>query len=202
MLVDKICKKYGLDKEADCWPHKPSRKWILTHDAIEKIATIENITLTEIKVLNTERDFARFLITMERQWDVVNSDGNTDTNYKQISSIGEADKSNCTSKYYGCMAEKRGIDRCVLKLIEAYEYGISSEVEADDFKKDEKPMSSYQGTRIVEILKYKEGYDKKVVKSIFSNLSHTEAQDIISHFETGRIDEAVESFYNLNKGDK
>ena len=35
----------------------------------------------------------------------------------------------------GCMAEKRGIDRCVLKLIHAYEYGISSEVEADDFAK-------------------------------------------------------------------
>ena len=31
------------------------------------------------------------------------------------------------------MAEKRGIDRCVLQLINAYEYGISSEVEADDF---------------------------------------------------------------------
>ena len=34
-------------------------------------------------------------------------------------------------------AEKRGVDRCVLKLINAYEYGISSEVEADDFKKPE-----------------------------------------------------------------
>ena len=32
------------------------------------------------------------------------------------------------------MAEKRGIDRCVLKLINAYEYGIKSEEEADDFK--------------------------------------------------------------------
>ncbi len=139
---------------------------------------------------------------MEREWEVVDSDGNTDTYHREISSIGEADKSNCTSKYYGCMAEKRGIDRCVLKLIDAYEYGISSEVEADDFKKDEKPMTNYQGTRIVEIIKHKDGYDKNVVKSIFKNLSHAEAQDIITHFETGRIDEAVESFYNLNKGDK
>ena len=31
--------------------------------------------------------------------------------------------------------KKRGVDRCVLKLINAYEYGISSEVEAEDFKK-------------------------------------------------------------------
>ena len=35
------------------------------------------------------------------------------------------------------MAEKRGRDRCVLKLIKAYEWGIYSEEEADDFKKQE-----------------------------------------------------------------
>ena len=39
------------------------------------------------------------------------------------------------------MAEKRGIDRAVLKLINAYEYGIYSDVEADDFKQKE---STYQ----------------------------------------------------------
>jgi hypothetical protein len=33
------------------------------------------------------------------------------------------------------MAEKRGVDRCILKLINAYEYGIYSEEEADSFKK-------------------------------------------------------------------
>ena len=53
---------------------------------------------------------------------------------KEVTSIGEADKSNCKANYLGCMAEKRGIDRCVLKLINAYEYGIKSEEEADDFK--------------------------------------------------------------------
>ena len=40
--------------------------------------------------------------------------------------------------YIASMAEKRGIDRCVLKLINAYQYGIYSEVEADDFKKENK----------------------------------------------------------------
>ena len=51
------------------------------------------------------------------------------------------------------MAEKRGIDRCVLKLINAYEYGISSEVEAEDFRKpdfiekeEEATGVSYQNT--------------------------------------------------------
>ena len=33
------------------------------------------------------------------------------------------------------MGEKRGIDRCILKLINAYEYGVYSDSEADNFKK-------------------------------------------------------------------
>ena len=37
--------------------------------------------------------------------------------------------------------EKRGVDRCVLKLINAYEYGIYSDSESDDFKK---PKSNYE----------------------------------------------------------
>ena len=52
-----------------------------------------------------------------------------------ITSVGEADNRNSKNNYYGSMAEKRGIDRCVLKLIQAYQYGIYSEVEADDFKR-------------------------------------------------------------------
>ena len=39
------------------------------------------------------------------------------------------------NKFFGAMAEKRGKDRAILKLINAYEYGIYSDVEADSFKK-------------------------------------------------------------------
>ena len=48
---------------------------------------------------------------------------------------GEADNSNCKNNYKFAMASKRAIDRVILKLINAYEYGIYSDVEADDFKK-------------------------------------------------------------------
>ena len=78
--------------------------------------------MVNIETLNSEKDLVRFLITMAKGGDT-------------ITSVGEADDKNCFSGYKGCMAEKRGVDRCVLKLINAYEYGISSEVEADDFKK-------------------------------------------------------------------
>ena len=122
MTIKDLATKYKLDQE-DFWKHKQSGQWILTHDAIEKIATLENIKLKSRIVDNSEVDLVRYWITMRND----KADG--------VSSIGEADRKNCMSQYLGCMAEKRGIDRCVLKLINAYEYGIASEVEAEDFKK-------------------------------------------------------------------
>lgn len=122
MRIKELAKKYNLGKD-DFWELKRGQRsmWIITHDAIEKIAIIENIELTKFEVLNSDVDFARFLITMQK-------------GDRTIISVGEASTKNCTSNYYGCMAEKRGIDRCVLKLINAYEYGIYSDVEADAFK--------------------------------------------------------------------
>ena len=121
MNIKELAKKYGLI-EGDFWNHKQSGQWILTHDAVEKIANIEGILQVNIETLNSEKDFVRFLVTMSKG-DVI------------ITEVGEADDNNCFSQYLGCMAEKRGVDRCVLKLINAYEYGISSEVEAEDFKR-------------------------------------------------------------------
>ena len=124
MNIQDLQKKYELSKD-DFWHHQQSGQWILTHDAVEKIANQEGIVLLDIKVMNSEVDLVRFLVKMSK--------GEDDS--PVIRSIGEADRKNCHSQYLGCMAEKRGIDRCVLKLIDAYQYGISSEVEAEDFAK-------------------------------------------------------------------
>ena len=121
MNIKELAKKYDL-AEGDFWNHKQSGQWILTHDAVEKIANIEGILQVNIETLNSEKDFVRFLVAMSKG-DVI------------ITEVGEADDKNCFSSYKGCMAHKRGVDRCVLKLINAYEYGISSEVEAEDFKR-------------------------------------------------------------------
>tara|TARA_R100000664_G_scaffold32283_1_gene46940 strand:- start:911 stop:1486 length:576 start_codon:yes stop_codon:yes gene_type:complete len=123
MNIKDLANKYKLEKD-DFWHHQQSGQWIITHNAVEKIATIENIYIKDIKVLNSEEDLVRMLITMGKK-----EDGS------EVTSIGEADRKNCRSQYLGCLSEKRGIDRCVLKLINAYEYGISSEIEAEDFKK-------------------------------------------------------------------
>ena len=121
MNIKELAKKYGL-VEGDFWNHKQSGQWILTHDAVEKVATKEGIRLVNIETLNSETELVRFLVAMSKG-DVI------------ITEVGEADDKNCFSSYKGCMAHKRGVDRCVLKLINAYEYGISSEVEAEDFKR-------------------------------------------------------------------
>ena len=125
MQIKDLAEKYELSKEPDVdfWKHQQSGQWILTHNAVEKIAIMEKIEIKDIKILNSEVDLVRMLITMRND------------KAKEVTSIGEADRKNCRSQYLGCMAEKRGIDRCVLKLISAYQYGISSEVEADDFAK-------------------------------------------------------------------
>ena len=121
MTIHDLQEKYKLAKD-DFWHHKQSVKHILTHDAVEKIAFMEAILILDIQILNSEPEFVRLLVTMSKG-DLI------------MKSIGEADNKNCRNLYMGCMAEKRGIDRCVLKLIHAYEYGISSEVEAEDFAK-------------------------------------------------------------------
>jgi len=130
MDIKGLIDKYNLQKD-DCWLFERKNKktgavtklWIITHDACEKIMAIENIKLENIQVLNSEKDFARFLIIMSK-------------GEVKIMSIGEADKSNSQSSYIGCIAEKRGIDRCILKLIDAYQYGVYSESENESFEKN------------------------------------------------------------------
>ena len=130
--LKELAKKYNLNKN-DFWQHKQSGKYIILHDAVEKIASMEQIEIVDFKVLNSEQGFARFLITMAK--------GN-----KKVTTIGEADSKNCVSGYKGMIAEKRGIDRCVLKLINAYQYGIYSDSESDDFKKPKSDFDERQAT--------------------------------------------------------
>ena len=119
--MQELADKYNLKKD-DFWKHQQSGKWIITHDAVEKIGNKEGIQQGAIQPLNSTETLVRFLISMK-------------LGDKVVTSVGEADTKNCRMGYLGCMAEKRGIDRCILKLINAYEYGIYSDVEADSFNK-------------------------------------------------------------------
>ena len=135
MTIADLGKKYKLvsqDKDGnaiDLW--KCHNNWILTHNAVTKIAHMERIKLVKIESIYQSETSCRFLITMIKE----DEEGVV---IASVTSVGEADTRNSKNNYYGSMAEKRGIDRCVLKLIKAFEYGVYSEVEADDFKKESK----------------------------------------------------------------
>tara|TARA_R100000808_G_scaffold24903_2_gene59213 strand:- start:9522 stop:9923 length:402 start_codon:yes stop_codon:yes gene_type:complete len=128
MDIKDLAKKYGLKRD-DFW--ELHGNWILTHDAVTKIMHEEGIIIKRLESIFQSEDSSRFIVTASK----VIREENGDHNFISITSVGEADRKNCRIPYLSSMAEKRGIDRCVLKLIRAYEYGIYSEVEADDFKK-------------------------------------------------------------------
>ena len=162
MNIQELAKKYELTKD-DFWElRKNSNKWIITHDACEKIAVQEGI-IFEPPIINyntpttiTENgEKVQQVVYGKQKWSpawagtcqkttgacsmIITGYKSDNPDYK-IWTIGEADATNCTSTYYQMMCEKRGKDRIILKLINAYEYGIYSDVEADDFvKKDTSP---------------------------------------------------------------
>lgn len=119
--MKQIAEEYNLSKD-DFWQEPRSGKWIISHDAVEKIGNQENIVIGPPQILNSEQNFVRMVITAKKGEAV-------------MWTIGEADSQNCKNLYMGAMAEKRGKDRAILKLINAYEWGIYSDVEADSFRK-------------------------------------------------------------------
>jgi len=167
MNIKELAEKYELRKD-DFWElRKNSGKWIITHDACEKIAVTEGIIFEPMEVISyiptiiTENGEKVQKVTKwgtqtwKPAWAGTCQKKTGDvalliTGYKadnsdyKVQTTGEANALNCTAEYYFAMAEKRGKDRVILKLINAYEYGIYSDVEADNFVKHDKPPTEKQ----------------------------------------------------------
>ena len=176
-----LVEKYKLNKD-DFWQEPRSKKWIISHDAVEKIANQEKIQLGGMQPLNSTETLVRFLVSMKR-------------GDKVVTSVGEADTKNCRNSYLGCMAEKRGIDRCVLKLINAYEYGIYSDVEADDFAKPQYEHRTEEQAQEFDSLKKHEallGKKAEVNKEWKSCNSIKEYESVLR-----RMRKSVETFENI-----
>ena len=164
MDIKELAETYELQKE-DFWEHRKGL-WIIKHNACEKIRVIEEIIFEPVKIVsyiptviaeNGEKvqkvnkwgkeswqpawagtcqmktgDVALLLTCYKK--------GNPDF---KVETTGEANATNCQSKYFFAMAMKRGRERGVLKIINAYEYGVYSDAEADDFE-DGKPATEKQ----------------------------------------------------------
>ena len=116
-LIKKFKEDYKLDA-SDFWLHKQSKNWIIKHNALEKVAAQENI-MWKLEVLNFNPDI------------VVKCTATSGD--RVIESLGEASPKNTIINHPYAMAEKRAVDRCILKLLNAHAY-IYSEAESDDFK--------------------------------------------------------------------
>ena len=124
--IQELQKKYSLSKD-DFW-NLTGNVWIITHDAVERIAKMENVIFENPTIINSDRDYCHLFGTAS-----IIKEGKK---IREDWSFGEADlKLNVKNKYPFAMASKRLRDRLTLSLIDAYEYGIYSDTEADSFKK-------------------------------------------------------------------
>ena len=143
--LKEIKEKYNLTKY-DFWEMKRGNRsmWILTHDACERIAYKEGIIFNmpnpELSCTTPPN------VTLY---------GSATLGDRTEWSNGEANPTNCKMPYMNAMAEKRLKDRLTLKLINAYEYQIYSEIEADAFEKpvekEDKPSSEKQRSLIMQL---------------------------------------------------
>ena len=139
--IEKLIKKYSLT-EQDFW--KMTRRnangpdienWIMLHSTCEKIAHMEGIKFHFPKIHVADN--------------MVVYTGEATLGNETIWASGEGSKANSFIPYPASMAEKRLKDRLTLKLIRAYEYGVYSEIEADEFKREgyekvkQKPIDTY-----------------------------------------------------------
>jgi hypothetical protein len=132
--VIECAEQYGLalpehssDSNKDFW--NCHGKWIIKHDGCEIIAKKENITF-EVPTMNYDVSPNIALLIKGVKTELMD---NGEYSVVEEWSFGEACARNTKMGYWWAMAEKRGKDRVILKLINAYEKGIYSEVESDDW---------------------------------------------------------------------
>ena len=179
-----LAAKYEL-LDSDFWKHKQSGKWIIKHDACEKIADQENIqfVLPEIHADNNT-DIA--MVGVAKKGD------------KVVWTTGEAAPRNCSMKYYWAMAEKRLKDRLTLKIINAYEYGVSSEVEADEFMQ-QKDITEEMIARFDKLLSHKCFDGKKTeVKKNWAELFLGDNPKVAGASALARMEASIRKFQEAN----
>lgn len=108
--VDMLIKLYPfLDKNLDFWRHQQSGNHIIKHDSLEIVGYHEDFMIKDIDFQDTPNGIRCIM------WGSLGTEG------KLIPAIGEASPENCNSpvekSYPNAMAEKRAMDRLILRLI-------------------------------------------------------------------------------------
>ena len=200
--ITAVAEKYKLNPESDFWTIGDN--WIITHDAVTKIAEIENVEFDEPKVEIIHDTEAFYGVAMWGKGRIIRIDEDGNDFTKEVWTTADATRDNVRGKggYYFNMCEKRWQDRLVLKLLNLYEYGLYSDVEADDFKKGqskEKPMSDYMKNTIRQLLVAKKEYRREETEAIFQSLNAEQGKEWRDRIQSPEIDILIVEFYKLNK---
>ena len=207
--IIKIAEKYRLslpkdqnDKTKDIWC--VGINFILKHDAVTRIANHEGVEFFEPKV-EILKDEGRFYgVAMWGKGRLVRIASGGEDYTKEVWTTADATRDNVRGRggYYFNICEKRWQDRLTLKLLELYEYGLYSNEEADDFKKDAQslePASMYMKNNIRQKIGAKGEWRGDEAEKIFRSLTKVNGQKIKDLMEGGKMDEAVSEFYKLGE---
>ncbi len=119
----KFMEAHKVDSD-EVWEVRTGGAWAIKHAALERVAWERGITFAEPKPLEARGpDKCAALVITGKMGD------------RTEWSIGEAAPGNCKNAYPFAMAEKRGKDRVILKLLNAHGT-LYSEEEAEDFKRE------------------------------------------------------------------
>jgi hypothetical protein len=114
--------------------------WVIKHKALERVAAEKGIAWDRPAMIETNSADGIVAVCVfgklgdRTEW-----------------SIGEASPKNCKNSYYYAMAEKRGKDRVILKLLNTHAT-LYSEAEADEFAQQPAPRQNPHVTRAADIV--------------------------------------------------
>jgi hypothetical protein len=168
--IKEICQKYDIDPKEALWDCQGT--WVMYHRFIEQVAVNAKITTKLEKVLRAEYDEAILLITgtmdNREEWSIGEA---SHLNYKLMKKVIEKPK---VSAYPYAMAEKRGKDRVILKLIGLSGH-VYSEEEADDFKPQSQPKEKPPIDKILDKIKSFDDQEKfqEYLDKHWSTVEHT-----------------------------
>ncbi len=118
-------------KDDEVWEVRRGGSWVVKHAALERVATKNGIKFDDPKPLEARGvDACAALIVTGRMGE------------RSEWSIGEASPSNNKNAYPYAMAEKRGKDRVILKLLNSHG-ALYSEAEADEFAPEPKRQNPH-----------------------------------------------------------
>jgi len=123
MTPDKIkafCEKSDI-REDEVWQPRQGGAWAIKHKALERVAVKEKMEQQLLEIHQADLEHKAVIVKASYR-----------KNGQAVSSFGECAPYNNKNSYPVAMAEKRAIDRCILKLAGVHGE-IFSEEEADSF---------------------------------------------------------------------